>query len=94
MDSADTRRLMQCAEELQSLLTQERLSGASLLVFANKQDLKGALTAEQIARLLGLQNIELRHWCIVACSAVTGDGLIQGIDWVVNDVSSRIFMME
>ena len=79
VDSSDTRRLMQCATELQNLLTQERLSGASLLVFANKQDLKGALSVEAISKVLGLGEIKNRHWSIVACSAVTGDGLIQVI---------------
>jgi ADP-ribosylation factor-like protein 2 len=29
----------------------------------------------------------------VACSAVTGEGLVDGIDWVVQDIASRIFMM-
>jgi ADP-ribosylation factor-like protein 2 len=37
---------------------------------------------------------EGRHWSIMACSAVTGDGLLEGIDFVVNDIKSRIFMME
>ena len=34
-----------------------------------------------------------RHWSIHACSAVTGEGLVDGIDWMVRDISSRIFMM-
>ena len=37
VDSADTRRLADCAEELANLLQQEKLAGASLLVLANKQ---------------------------------------------------------
>ena len=37
---------------------------------------------------------EGRHWQIMACSAMTGDGLLEGIDFVVNDIKSRIFMME
>jgi ADP-ribosylation factor-like protein 2 len=35
-----------------------------------------------------------RHWNIVACSAVTGAGLLEGIDWLVADIASRIFLME
>ncbi len=35
-------RLKDCAMELSSLLQQEKLAGASLLVFANKQDIPGA----------------------------------------------------
>ena len=68
--------------------------GASLLVFANKQDIEGALTAEQIREELGLDQITTtkRHWRIEACSAFTGAGLAAGVDWLVQDISSRIFM--
>lgn len=70
-------------------------AGATLLVFANKQDLPGALGKEDIAKILELSVIgESRHWRIEACSAVTGKGLVEGVDWLVTDVASRIFMME
>ena len=49
VDSADVRRLEEVREALRGLLQQEKLAGASLLVFANKQDLKGALSLQQIA---------------------------------------------
>ena len=39
------------------------------------------------------EDIGGRHWTIFGCSAVTGDGLITGFDWLVDDISSRIFMM-
>ncbi|XP_026678286.1 ADP-ribosylation factor-like protein 2 [Diaphorina citri] len=48
VDSADKRRLEDCARELHELLQEERLAGATLLVFANKQDIEGALTPEDI----------------------------------------------
>jgi ADP-ribosylation factor-like protein 2 len=35
-----------------------------------------------------------RHWRIVGCSAVTGDGLLQGFDWLVQDVASRIYVLD
>lgn len=35
-----------------------------------------------------------RHWQLQPCSAVTGDGLVTGIDWMVSDIASRIFMMD
>uniref|UniRef100_A0A7S3LJR0 ADP-ribosylation factor-like protein 2 n=1 Tax=Aplanochytrium stocchinoi TaxID=215587 RepID=A0A7S3LJR0_9STRA len=96
VDSADKRRLEDCRDELHKLLKQEKLAGASLLIFANKQDLVGALTCEQIAQVLelGSEIFTTRHWEIQPCSAVTGEGLVNGIDWMVEDISSRIFMME
>ena len=96
VDSADRARLQDCKAELQVLLQQERLAGASLLVFANKQDIEGALTAEQIRAELGLDQLTTtkRHWRIEACSAFTGAGLAPGVDWLVTDISSRIFMYD
>lgn len=95
VDSSDTRRLKQCRDELHELLKQEKLAGASLLIFANKQDLPGALSVEEIAIFLDLKSIsENRHWLIQSCSAVTGDGLVSGIDFIVGDIASRIFMMD
>uniref|UniRef100_A0AAV1TE11 ADP-ribosylation factor-like protein 2 n=1 Tax=Peronospora matthiolae TaxID=2874970 RepID=A0AAV1TE11_9STRA len=96
VDSADQRRLEDCKRELGQLLTQEKLAGATLLIFANKQDLPGALSSAEIADSLGLRSAQFstRHWSIVSCSAVTGEGLVDGIDWLVGDVVSRIFLME
>jgi ADP-ribosylation factor-like protein 2 len=82
-------------QELHELLVQEKLAGASLLVFCNKQDLVGALTPKQIREALDLDSEAFsngRHWTIQPCSAVTGAGLLDGMDWMVNDISSRIFM--
>ncbi|XP_052882316.1 ADP-ribosylation factor-like protein 2 [Gossypium arboreum] len=52
VDSSDLRRLDDCKMELDNLLKEERLSGASLLILANKQDIKGALTQAEIAKIL------------------------------------------
>jgi ADP-ribosylation factor-like protein 2 len=82
-----------CKKELHSLLKQEKLVGSSLLIFCNKQDIEGALTMEEIRKFLELDEISTRHWAIIPCSAKTGDGLLEGIDWLVYDISSRIFMM-
>ena len=94
VDSADKRRLEDCRKELQSLLQEERLLGATLLVFANKQDLQGALTVEEIKNTLELDNIKTHHWQIINCSAVTGENLLNGMDWLLQDISARIFTLD
>eukprot|EP01125_Pyxidicula_operculata_P011932 TRINITY_DN3907_c0_g1_i5.p2 TRINITY_DN3907_c0_g1~~TRINITY_DN3907_c0_g1_i5.p2 ORF type:complete len:143 (-),score=21.24 TRINITY_DN3907_c0_g1_i5:237-665(-) len=48
VDSTDIHRLQDCRDELHSLLKEEKLAGATLLIFANKQDVDGALTKERI----------------------------------------------
>jgi len=94
VDSADKRRLEDCKKELHQLLQEERLLGATLLVFANKQDLPGALTADEIKEALELDSIKTHHWKIVWCSAVTGENLLQGMDWTLQDISARIFTLD
>ncbi|XP_020257943.1 ADP-ribosylation factor-like protein 2 isoform X2 [Asparagus officinalis] len=95
VDSSDVRRLEDCRMELENLLKEERLSGASLLVFANKQDIQGALTPPEITKVLNLEALDkTRHWKLVGCSAYTGEGLLEGFDWLVQDIASRIYVLD
>ncbi|XP_062311110.1 ADP-ribosylation factor-like protein 2 [Osmerus eperlanus] len=91
VDSADRLRMEDCRRELACLLQEERLGGATLLVFANKQDLPGALSKETIREALGLDEILTHHWCILGCSAMTGENLLKGVDWLLDDIAARVF---
>lgn len=46
VDSSDLVRLEDCKKELHNLLKQEKLAGATLMIFCNKQDIAGALSSE------------------------------------------------
>ena len=95
-EGAPRHRLELCRKELAQLLSQERLAGASLLILANKQDVDGACSADEIVKILDMDQSERfknRHWSIRACSAVTGEGLDEGMDWMVKDIGDRIFML-
>jgi len=48
VDSSDKLRLEDTKSELHNLLKQEKLAGATLLVFCNKQDINGALKVSEI----------------------------------------------
>lgn len=71
------------------MLSEEELKNASLLVFANKQDVPGALTPAQVSEQLDLASLKDRQWTIFKASALTGDGLTEGLDWLVNSVSQK-----
>ncbi|PHJ22612.1 adp-ribosylation factor-like protein 2 [Cystoisospora suis] len=93
VDSADRPRMQVCREELHKLMKEERLAGATLLIFANKQDVPSSLTAFEISKALELDKMRgSRHWNVVACSAREGAGLIDGLAWLVDDISSRVFV--
>ncbi|KAL5488384.1 ARL2 [Sanghuangporus weigelae] len=91
VDSSDRMRMSDCKEELYKLLTEDRLAGASLLIFANKQDISGAMTSTEIRDTLGLPSIRSHSWRIWSCSAMTGENLVEGLDWVVGDVAQRLY---
>ncbi|CAI2177105.1 17457_t:CDS:2 [Funneliformis geosporum] len=81
VDSVDRDRMGTSKEELHAMLDEEELRDAALLVFANKQDMGGAMTAAQVSDALGLGTLKNRQWSIYKTSAVKGDGLTEGLDW-------------
>jgi len=83
VDSTDIDRLHTAAEELAAMLNEDELKDASLLVFANKQDQPGAKGAGDISQALRLGELRDRNWSIMACSAVDGSGVNEGMDWLV-----------
>ena len=84
VDSCDSERLGIARQELLAMLDEEELKDAVLLVFANKQDSKGALDASKVSEALGLSDIRNRQWSIQETSALKGSGLFEGFDWLVN----------
>merc|ERR1711887_240613 len=60
VDSNDKERIHEAQEELQKMLQEDELRDATLLVFANKQDLPNAMTASELTEKLGLHNMRNR----------------------------------
>ena len=50
------------------------LKKAGVLVYANKQDVKGSMSAAEISQHLNLTSIKDHGWHIQACCALTGEG--------------------
>ncbi len=71
------------------LVEEEKLNGVPLLVFANKQDLLSALPASDLSMGLNLTAIKDRAWQIAACSAKSGEGLAEGMQWLVKVVADK-----
>lgn len=81
IDASDTERLNTAKAELLAMLSEEELKDSKLLVFANKQDLPGALDEGQVSEKLGLSELKDRQWSIYKCCATKGEGLEDGLDW-------------
>lgn len=92
VDATDRERIDDCRRELEGLLLEERLMGASLLVFKNKSDVPGSMTKGEVRQGLQLDSIKTHKWTIMACSAMTGMNLQEGLQWVVQDAKDRLFL--
>ncbi|KAG2436452.1 hypothetical protein HXX76_006755 [Chlamydomonas incerta] len=82
VDSTDRARVGVTKSELFNLLESEELAKTPILVYANKQDLRDAMTVEELTQALQLHSIRNHDWHIQACCALTGDGLLDGINWI------------
>ncbi|KAG4100123.1 ADP-ribosylation factor family-domain-containing protein [Neocallimastix lanati (nom. inval.)] len=89
VDSVDKDRIATSKEELLAMLDEEELKDTALLVFANKQDMEGAMSVMDVSNALGLSLLKNRTWTIFKCSAVTGEGLTEGMDWLVNTIEGK-----
>ena len=83
IDSVDKDRIDIAKQEMMAMLEEGDLRGVPMLVFANKQDLPGAMSDEEVSERLGLSSIKDRQWRITRVSAKLGDGIAEGLDWLV-----------
>ncbi|TSL34566.1 MAM and LDL-receptor class A domain-containing protein 1 [Bagarius yarrelli] len=81
VDSTDRERLAISKEELYRMLAHEDLRKAAVLIFANKQDMKGCMSAAEISKYLTLSSIKDHPWHIQSCCALTGEGHFQRCDF-------------
>ncbi|CAJ0882204.1 10103_t:CDS:2 [Entrophospora sp. SA101] len=64
IDSTDKNRLHISRKELHTMMEDENLVNSVLLVYANKQDMQGSLSAAQISEALNLTSLRDKQWHI------------------------------
>ncbi|XP_076820795.1 ADP-ribosylation factor-like protein 6 [Clavelina lepadiformis] len=84
VDSADKLRMAVAKDELDQLLKHPSVAAKRIpiLFFANKMDVRDALSAVKCTKLLGLESIKEKPWHICASNATTGEGLNEGVGWL------------
>jgi small GTP-binding protein len=87
VDSNDRERIPEAREELAKMVAEEELRNATVLVFANKQDLPNAMPVADLTQQLGLPNLTTRKWFVQACCATNGTGLYEGLDWLTENIA-------
>ena len=98
VDSNDKECLSEATKEIHRLLDEPELQNAVVIVAANKQDLPGALTVDEVNELPKKtithsqikSQMNLPEWVFVQPTcAVTGEGLYEILDLVVQELQFR-----
>lgn len=89
VDSADKARVGETNMELSNLMNEEKLEGVPTLIFANKQDLLSAQSHEDLFTSLNLNQYTDRSLTIQPCSAKSGEGLQEGMEWLVEQINNN-----
>ncbi|OSX69560.1 hypothetical protein BU14_1395s0003 [Porphyra umbilicalis] len=89
VDSCDSARLDVARRELMAVLDEEELRSALVCVLANKQDRPEAMPAAAIAEALSLTSIRDRKWTIISASALRGEGLKEGFQWIAAELDNK-----
>lgn len=90
IDSSDELRLVVARDELEMLLRHPDIKDRQMpiLFYANKMDVRGALSSVKVSTSLGLDNIRNKPWNICASNALTGEGLQEGVEWLTTQIRS------
>jgi ADP-ribosylation factor protein 1 len=94
VDSLDRDRMGEARDELRKVMEHDAMVGVPVLVYANKQDLPGAMGAQQMEKELDLSTIcksasNNHSFMVWACTAVNGQGLYEGIDWLADQMNRK-----
>lgn len=85
VDSSDRERIEEARRELHMIVNDREMREVLVLVFANKQDLQNSMKPDELQDRLGLNlsGFRNRTWHIQPCCATTGDGLYEGLSWLM-----------
>ena len=89
IDSHDDENFEISKSEFHKVISNQNLKNAVILIFANKQDLPGAKSINKIIDEYELNKIKNHIWHVQPCSAIKGDGLVNGIKWLSDQLVFR-----
>eukprot|EP00301_Raphidiophrys_heterophryoidea_P000662 c10333_g1_i1.p1 GENE.c10333_g1_i1~~c10333_g1_i1.p1 ORF type:complete len:185 (+),score=42.16 c10333_g1_i1:31-585(+) len=82
VDSSDRVRVKEAKDELHTLLREYDLRDALLLIMATKKDRAGAMTKEELFVQLNIESIKNREFFLQMCDSESGEGVLEGLDWL------------
>jgi len=85
VDACDPDKLVQAKDVMMEAVTDDRLRRLPLVIFANKSDLPESLSGLEVTTHMDLNNSlhAYKSWNVFSSSAVSGDGLKDGLRWLL-----------
>ena len=92
IDSSDKIRMVVAKDELESMTKHSDLRNRRIpiLFFANKMDLRDAVSSVKVTSLMGLEEIKDKPWHICASNGLTAEGLHEGVEWLTDQLKSQV----
>ena len=84
VDYNDQDRIEDAAEELRKMLAEEELKNCPVLIMANKQDIEGHLSPEDVEYKLVMKQYLGRTYHVEGTSAVKGSGVKDALVWMAS----------
>jgi GTPase SAR1 family protein len=88
IDSTDRDRLEESIYWLDSWLSDKSLENIFVIVFANKQDLESKMDVGEISTEISKKSLK-QNYIILPCSALTGQGLFEGMEVIDDYLTNR-----
>ena len=86
IDYSDPARFKEAFSEFVRIIENPDANIRPILIYANKKDLYKQFEASKFATIFELRKLSKNPWKVVPCSAKTGEGLEEGLKWLVDSI--------
>ena len=71
------------------MLTLPEMAEVPIMIFGNKQDLRGAVTPPQLIEQLHMHNYNDHSWYVQGTCAVSGEGIWEGVEIIAEMIKDH-----
>eukprot|EP00095_Tigriopus_kingsejongensis_P011643 maker-scaffold564_size136232-snap-gene-0.29 protein:Tk11643 transcript:maker-scaffold564_size136232-snap-gene-0.29-mRNA-1 annotation:"adp-ribosylation factor-related protein 1" len=92
VDSNDRERMSESKAAFDGMIANSNIIGVPLLVLANKQDLHDCMGVREVKPIFqdNDEKIGNRECMVMPTSALTGDGVMEGIEWLIDCIQRNL----
>ena len=89
VDCWDFTRVDEVRDELSNLLSLPEMADVPIMIFGNKQDMRGAVNPPQLIAQLQMSRYNNHSWYVQGTCAVTGEGIWEGVEIIAEMIKDH-----